>query len=118
LHYVEHQYIICFSSNTLFFISSPGESIPIYALPENRPSRIVVQKAVVYQIQTYTSKGKTKIIKQVVARARGNVVMSDTSSRWNGNTLKIPPVSPSILNSGILRVENLLAVSKNVMMII
>uniref|UniRef100_A0A8C1FYV1 Uncharacterized protein n=1 Tax=Cyprinus carpio TaxID=7962 RepID=A0A8C1FYV1_CYPCA len=83
---------------------STGESIPIYALTENRPSRIVVQKAVVYQIQTYTSKG--------------NVVMSDTSSRWNGNTLKIPPVSPSILNSGILRVENLLAVSKNVMMII
>uniref|UniRef100_A0A672MAL2 Arrestin domain containing 4 n=1 Tax=Sinocyclocheilus grahami TaxID=75366 RepID=A0A672MAL2_SINGR len=87
-----------------------GESIPIYALIENRSSRLVVPKAVVYQIQTYTAKGKTKRIKQVVASARGNIVPSDTSSRWNGKALKIPPISPSILNSDILRVEYLLAV--------
>ncbi|XP_042631809.1 arrestin domain-containing protein 4-like [Cyprinus carpio] len=87
-----------------------GESIPIYALIENRSSCLVVPKAVIYQIQTYTAKGKTKSIKQVVASARGNEVPSDTSSRWNGNTLKIPPVSPSILNSDILRLEYLLAV--------
>uniref|UniRef100_A0A671KE77 Arrestin domain-containing protein 4-like n=1 Tax=Sinocyclocheilus anshuiensis TaxID=1608454 RepID=A0A671KE77_9TELE len=87
-----------------------GESIPIYALIENCSSRLVVPKAVIYQIQIYTYKGKTKSIKQVVASARGNEVPSDTSSRWNGNTLKIPPVSPSILNSDILRLEYLLAV--------
>ncbi|XP_016149368.1 arrestin domain-containing protein 4-like [Sinocyclocheilus grahami] len=87
-----------------------GESIPIYALIENCSSRLVVPKAVIYQIQTYTCKGKTKSIKQVVASARGNEVPSDTSSRWNGNTLKIPPVAPSILNSDILRLEYLLAV--------
>lgn len=111
--------IICFSSwHYLFFISSPGESIPICALIENRSSRLVVPKAVMYQIQTYTAKGQTKSIKQVVASSRGNVVPPDTSSRWNGNTLKIPPVSPSILNSDILRVEYLLAVSTNFMMII
>lgn len=87
-----------------------GESIPICALIENRSSRLAVPKAVLYQIQTYMAKGKTKIIKQVVASARGNVVPSDCSSRWNGNTLKIPPVSSSILNSDILKVEYLLAV--------
>ncbi|XP_051727136.1 arrestin domain-containing protein 4-like [Ctenopharyngodon idella] len=87
-----------------------GESLPICALIENRSSRLVVPKAVIYQIQTYMAKGKTKIIKQVVASASGNVVPSDCSSRWNGNTLKIPPVSPSILNSDILKVEYLLAV--------
>ncbi|XP_073706262.1 arrestin domain-containing protein 4-like [Garra rufa] len=87
-----------------------GESIPVYASIENRSSRLVMPKAVLYQIQTYTAKGKTKSIKQVVASARGNVVPPDTSSRCNGNTLNIPPVSPSILNSDILRVEYLLAV--------
>uniref|UniRef100_A0A671KE86 Arrestin domain-containing protein 4-like n=1 Tax=Sinocyclocheilus anshuiensis TaxID=1608454 RepID=A0A671KE86_9TELE len=92
-----------------YFVSG-GESIPIYALIENCSSRLVVPKAVIYQIQIYTYKGKTKSIKQVVASARGNEVPSDTSSRWNGNTLKIPPVSPSILNSDILRLEYLLAV--------
>ncbi|XP_052387002.1 arrestin domain-containing protein 4 isoform X1 [Carassius gibelio] len=87
-----------------------GESIPIYALIENRSCCLVVPKAVIYQIQTYTAKGKTKSIKQLVASARGNPVASDTTSRWNGNPLKIPPVSPSILNSDILRLEYLLAV--------
>ncbi|KAF4101417.1 arrestin domain-containing protein 4-like [Onychostoma macrolepis] len=87
-----------------------GESISICALIENCSSRLVVPKAVMYQIQTYTAKGKTKSIKQVVASSRGNVVPPDTSSRWNGNALKIPPVSPSILNSDILRVEYLVAV--------
>ncbi|XP_052387004.1 arrestin domain-containing protein 4 isoform X3 [Carassius gibelio] len=86
-----------------------GESIPIYALIENRSCCLVVPKAVIYQIQTYTAKGKTKSIKQLVASARGNPVASDTTSRWNGNPLKIPPVSPSILNSDILRLEYLLA---------
>ncbi len=111
--------LFAFHLVTLFIlISSPGESIPICALIENRSSRLVVPKAVMYQIQTYTAKGKTKSIKQVVASSRGNVVPPDTSSRWNGNSLKIPPVSPSILNSDIMRVEYLLAVSKNCMMII
>lgn len=101
----------------IYFLSSLGESIPICALIENLSSRLVVPKAVIYQIQTYMAKGKKKIIKRVVASASGNVVPSDCSSRWNGNALKIPPVSPSILNSDILKVEYLLAVCNNFMMI-
>lgn len=97
-------------------MSSLGESIPICALIENLSSRLVVPKAVIYQIQTYMAKGEKKIIKRVVASASGNVVPSNCSSRWNGNTLKIPQVSPSILNSDILKVEYLLAVSNNFMM--
>ncbi|XP_051953199.1 arrestin domain-containing protein 4-like [Xyrauchen texanus] len=88
-----------------------GELIPIYARIENRSSRLVVPKAVIYQIQTCMANGKMKIVKQVVANVRGNVVPSDSSDRWNGKTLKIPPVSPSILNSDILRVEYILEVS-------
>lgn len=111
--YVKHLIfqIFSFSSCHTLFTSSQGESIPIDALIENRSSRLVLPKAVLYQKQTYMANGKTKITKQVVSSARGNVVASDFSSRWNGNTLKIPPVSPSILNSDILRVEYFLSVS-------
>ncbi|XP_028814331.1 arrestin domain-containing protein 4-like [Denticeps clupeoides] len=87
-----------------------GESIPIFAEIENCSSRIVVPKAVIYQTQTYLACGKTKSHKRVVACVRGNHVPSGSSDSWNGKTLKIPPVSPSILNSPIIRVEYSLAV--------
>lgn len=87
-----------------------GESVPIYAEIENCSSRLVMPKAVIYQIQTYKARGKTVSYKQVVASVRGNHVPSGCSVTWNGKTLKIPPVSPSILNSDILRVEYSLAV--------
>ncbi|KAG9273265.1 arrestin domain-containing protein 4 isoform X2 [Astyanax mexicanus] len=87
-----------------------GELVPIYAEIENCSSRLVMPKVVIYQIQTYKAKGKTISCKQVVASVRGNHVPSGCSITWNGKTLKIPPVSPSILNSDILRVEYSLAV--------
>ncbi|XP_072551654.1 arrestin domain-containing protein 4-like isoform X2 [Salminus brasiliensis] len=87
-----------------------GESVPIYAEIENCSSRLVMPKAAIYQIQTFKARGKTISYKQVVASVRGNHVPSGCSVTWNGKTLKIPPVSPSILNSDILRVEYALAV--------
>lgn len=93
------------------FMSIPGEAIPIYAEIENHSSRLVMPKAVIYQIQTYKARGKTISYKQVVANVRGNHIPSGCSVTWSGKTLKIPPVSPSILNSDILRVEYSLAVS-------
>ncbi|KAI4897733.1 hypothetical protein NFI96_025892 [Prochilodus magdalenae] len=89
---------------------SNGESIPIYAEIENYSSRLVMPKAAIYQIQTYKARGKTIRYKQVVGSVRGNHIPSGCSDTWNRKTLKIPPVSPSILNSDILRVEYSLAV--------
>ncbi|KAJ8417376.1 hypothetical protein AAFF_G00286030 [Aldrovandia affinis] len=87
-----------------------GEAIPIYAEIENCSSRLVVPKATIYQIQTCLAKGRTKTYKQAVASVRGNHIPSGSSDTWNGKTLKIPPLSPSILTSTLVRVEYSLAV--------
>ncbi|XP_012689040.1 arrestin domain-containing protein 4 [Clupea harengus] len=87
-----------------------GESIPIYAEIENCSSRLIVPKAVICQTQTYLAGGKTRSCRQVVASVRGNHVPSGSSDVWNGKQLKIPPISPSVLNSSIIRVDYSLAV--------
>lgn len=46
----------------------------------------------------------------MVANVRGNHIASGSTDTWNGKTLKIPPVSPSILDCCIIRVEYSLAV--------
>ncbi|KAJ1179594.1 hypothetical protein NDU88_004828 [Pleurodeles waltl] len=87
-----------------------GEAIRIYAEIENCSSRLIVPKAAIFQIQTYLSNGKTKTFRQMLANVRGNHIASGSTDCWNGKTLKIPPVTPSILNCGLIRVEYTLAV--------
>ncbi|KAA0716604.1 Arrestin domain-containing protein 3 TBP-2-like inducible membrane protein [Triplophysa tibetana] len=84
---------------------TPGESIQIFAEIENCSSRMVVPKAAIYQTQTFYAKGKMKEIKQLVANIRGESLSSGKTETWNGKMLKIPPVSPSILDCSIIRVE-------------
>ncbi|NWX41214.1 ARRD4 protein, partial [Steatornis caripensis] len=96
-----------------FFTSGPvslREAIPIYAEIENCSSRLIVPKAAIFQTQTYLASGKTKTFRQMVANVRGNHIASGSTDTWNGKTLKIPPVSPSILDCCIIRVEYSLAV--------
>lgn len=66
---------------------------------------MVVPKAAIYQTQTFFAKGKMKEIKQLVANIRGESLSSGKTETWNGKMLKIPPVSPSILDCSIIRVE-------------
>ncbi|XP_063170117.1 arrestin domain-containing protein 4 [Candoia aspera] len=87
-----------------------GEVIPIYAEIENCSSRLIVPKAAIFQIQTYLVRGKMKTFRQMVANVRGNHVASGSTDTWNGKTLKIPPVTPSILDCCIIKVEYSLAV--------
>ncbi|CAL9708370.1 unnamed protein product [Knipowitschia caucasica] len=84
---------------------TPGESIQIFAEIENCSSRMVVPKAAIYQAQTFYAKGKMKEVKQLVANLRGESLSSGKTETWNGKMLKIPPVSPSILDCSIIRVE-------------
>ncbi|CAO2614246.1 Arrestin domain-containing protein 4 [Lemmus lemmus] len=81
-----------------------GEAIPIYAEIENCSSRLVVPKAAIFQTQTYLASGKTKTVRHMVANVRGNHIGSGTTDTWNGKMLKIPPVTPSILDCCIIRV--------------
>nr|XP_003413953.1 arrestin domain-containing protein 4 [Loxodonta africana] len=87
-----------------------GEAIPIYAEIENCSSRLIVPKAAIFQTQTYLASGKTKTVRQMVANVRGNHIASGSTDTWNGKTLKIPPVTPSILDCCIIRVDYSLAV--------
>ncbi|XP_006004170.1 arrestin domain-containing protein 4 [Latimeria chalumnae] len=87
-----------------------GEAIPIYAEIENCSSRLIVPKAAIFQTQTFLARGKTKTFRQVIANVRGNHIASSSMDNWNGKTLKIPPVIPSILDCCIIRVEYSLAV--------
>ncbi|XP_036383821.1 arrestin domain-containing protein 3a [Megalops cyprinoides] len=84
---------------------TPGESIQIFAEIENCSSRMVVPKAAIYQTQTFYAKGKMKEVKQLVANLRGESLSSGKTETWSGKMLKIPPVSPSILDCSIIRVE-------------
>lgn len=93
-------------------LSDPaGESIQIFAEIENCSSRMVVPKAAIYQTQTFYAKGKMKEVKQLVANLRGESLSSGKTETWSGKMLKIPPVSPSILDCSIIRVEYSLMVS-------
>lgn len=84
---------------------TPGESIQIFAEIENCSSRMVVPKAAIYQTQAFYAKGKMKEVKQLVANLRGESLSSGKTETWDGKLLKIPPVSPSILDCSIIRVE-------------
>lgn len=66
---------------------------------------MVVPKAAIYQTQAFYAKGKMKEVKQLVANLRGESLSSGKTETWNGKVLKIPPVSPSILDCSIIRVE-------------
>ncbi|XP_060890233.1 arrestin domain-containing protein 3-like isoform X2 [Labrus mixtus] len=91
--------------------SLSGESIQIFAEVENCSSRVVVPKAALYQTQTFFAKGKGKQIQQLVSNLRGDPLLQGKSQSWEGKLLKIPPVSPSILDCPIIRVEYALVVS-------
>ena len=95
----------------LLLFNCVGESIQIFAEIENCSSRMVVPKAAIYQTQTFYAKGKMKEVKQLVANLRGESLSSGKTETWNGKMLKIPPVSPSILDCSIIRVEYSLMVS-------
>ncbi|XP_019740977.1 arrestin domain-containing protein 3-like [Hippocampus comes] len=89
---------------------TPGDSIQIFAEVENCSTRVVVPKAALYQTQTFFAKGKGKEIQQLVSNLRGEALAQGKSQSWEGRMLKIPPVSPSILDCPIIRVEYALVV--------
>lgn len=94
-----------FPSDVLILDFIQGEPIQIFAEIENCSSRMVVPKAAIYQTQAFYAKGKMKEVKQLVANLRGESLSSGKTETWNGKQLKIPPVSPSILDCSIIRVE-------------
>ncbi|XP_006641874.2 thioredoxin interacting protein b [Lepisosteus oculatus] len=82
-----------------------GEDICISAKFENTCSRIVVPKAAIIAKHTYQANGRTKVFRQKLSSVRGNHIISGMCDAWQGKTIRVPKIKPSILGCNIIRVE-------------
>ncbi|XP_072531745.1 thioredoxin interacting protein a [Salminus brasiliensis] len=82
-----------------------GEEISIDAKFENTCSRIVVPKAAIVAKQIYQANGRTKVFRQKLSSVRGNHIISGMCDAWQGKTIRVPKIKPSILGCNIIRVE-------------
>uniref|UniRef100_A0A3Q3GQ32 Thioredoxin-interacting protein n=1 Tax=Labrus bergylta TaxID=56723 RepID=A0A3Q3GQ32_9LABR len=88
-----------------------GEDICINAKFENTCSRIVVPKAAIIAKHTYQANGRTKVIRQKLSAVRGNHIISGMCDAWQGKTIRVPKIKPSMLSCNIIRVEYALMVN-------
>lgn len=88
-----------------------GEDIYINAKFENTCSRIVVPKAAIIAKHTYQANGRTKVFRQKLSSVRGNHIISGMCDAWQGKTIRVPKIKPSMLGCNIIRVEYALMVS-------
>lgn len=89
---------------------TPGEVIPVFAEIDNGSTRSVLPRAVVVQTQTFMARGARKQKRAVVASLSGEPVGPGRRALWQGRTLRIPPVGPSILHCRVLHVDYALKV--------
>ncbi|XP_010872047.1 thioredoxin-interacting protein [Esox lucius] len=82
-----------------------GEDICISAKFENTCSRIVVPKAAIISKHTYQANGRTKVFRQKLSSVRGNHIISGMCDAWQGKTIRVPKIKPSMLACNIIRVE-------------
>ncbi|XP_029022578.1 thioredoxin interacting protein a [Betta splendens] len=82
-----------------------GEDICINAKFENTCSRIVVPKAAIIAKHTYQANGRTKVFRQKLSSVRGNHIISGMGDAWQGKTIRVPKIKPSMLGCNIIRVE-------------
>lgn len=88
-----------------------GEDICINAKFENTCSRIVVPKAAIIAKHTYQANGRTKVFRQKLSSVRGNHIISGMGDAWQGKSIRVPKIRPSMLGCNIIRVEYALMVS-------
>ncbi|XP_062342798.1 thioredoxin-interacting protein-like [Osmerus eperlanus] len=82
-----------------------GEDICINAKFENTCSRIVVPKAAIISKHTYQAGGRTKVFRQKLSSVRGNHIISGMCDAWQGKSIRVPKIKPSMLGCNIIRVE-------------
>ncbi|XP_058475931.1 thioredoxin interacting protein a [Solea solea] len=82
-----------------------GEDICINAKFENTCSRIVVPKAAIIAKHIYQANGRTKVSRQKLSAVRGNHIISGMCDAWQGKTIRVPKIKPSMLSCNIIRVE-------------
>ncbi|XP_062278066.1 thioredoxin-interacting protein-like [Scomber scombrus] len=82
-----------------------GEEISVNAKFENTCSRIVVPKAAIVAKHSYVADGHTKVSVQKLAAVRGNHIISGMCDMWQGKTIRVPRLRPSLLGCDIIRVD-------------
>uniref|UniRef100_A0A3Q1EYM2 Arrestin C-terminal-like domain-containing protein n=1 Tax=Acanthochromis polyacanthus TaxID=80966 RepID=A0A3Q1EYM2_9TELE len=89
-----------------------GEDININAKFENTCSRIVVPKAAIIAKHSYAVNGSTKVLRQKLSAVRGNHIISGMCDIWQGKTIRVPKLKPTLLGCDIIRVDYALMVSQ------
>ncbi|XP_023153944.1 thioredoxin-interacting protein-like [Amphiprion ocellaris] len=82
-----------------------GEDISINAKFENTCSRIVVPKAAIIAKHSYVVNGSTKVLRQKLSAVRGNHIISGMCDMWQGKTIRVPKLKPTLLGCDIIRVD-------------
>uniref|UniRef100_A0A8P4KEI8 Thioredoxin-interacting protein n=1 Tax=Dicentrarchus labrax TaxID=13489 RepID=A0A8P4KEI8_DICLA len=82
-----------------------GEDININAKFENTCSRIVVPKAAIIAKHSYIADGRTKEVRQKLTAVRGNHIISGMCDMWQGKTIRVPKLRPSLLGCDIIKVD-------------
>ncbi|XP_039972731.1 thioredoxin-interacting protein-like isoform X2 [Xiphias gladius] len=82
-----------------------GEDISINAKFENTCSRIVVPKAAIIAKHSYLADGRSKVLRQKLSAVRGNHIISGMCDMWQGKTIRVPKLKPSLLGCDIIQVD-------------
>ncbi|XP_029360680.1 thioredoxin-interacting protein-like [Echeneis naucrates] len=82
-----------------------GEEIQIHAKFENTCSRIVVPKAAIVAKHTYLADGHSKVLCHKLSAVRGNHIISGMCDMWQGKTIRVPKLRPSLLGCDIIKVD-------------
>lgn len=83
----------------------PGESIAITADFENLSTRTVIPRATLHQTQTFVAGGKSRSRHNKFTIVTGPAIQPGRTASWDSQLLKIPAVSPSIINCSLIRVD-------------
>ncbi|XP_022252038.1 arrestin domain-containing protein 4-like, partial [Limulus polyphemus] len=87
------------------------ESIAITADFENLSSRTIIPHATLHQTQTFVAGGKSRCRRSKFTIVTGLAIQPGRMANWDSQLLKIPAVSPSIINSCLIRVDYAVRVS-------
>lgn len=96
---------------------SAGEYISISAEFQNHTRCTVMPNAALHQTQLFVSGTKFRVRNVKLTVLKGFAIRPHKTTVWGGPLLKIPPVSPSILNCHLIRIEYLVRITVHIPLI-
>ncbi|KAK1795232.1 hypothetical protein P4O66_010419 [Electrophorus voltai] len=87
-----------------------GEYICIDAKFENSCSRIIIPKAAIIATHTYLANSRTKVLREKISAVRGDPIISGMCDMWQGKSIRVPKLRPTILGCNIIHMDYTLMV--------